>query len=403
MPTFKYKGRNAEGKPVEGLLDAESQNDLAAKLSEINVILVDASKAGAASSGMNIYFGKVKRREIILFTNHLATCVEAGISVIQAIADYSRESDNERFKKITEDLERQVLAGTSLSEAMAQHPKAFTDTYVAIVATGEATGNLDLVLRDLVGFLEWREELTAQIRQASIYPTFLILMIIGVVTIMMAVTFPKFIPLFESFKIDLPFPTKALISVSRFFENAWYYIIAFFIVLVIIYFVSYKYEQGRFFWDSFKLKIPIFGKLIRKILLSKFAHYFSILYSSGIGVIESFHIIERVMGNEVLRRAITRCSNKVEKGSTIFDALKEENQFPNLVLRMIQVGETTGNLDKSLNKVSQYYDREVPAAIRKMFAILEPLLIIFLGGVVLFIALAIFLPMYRLAPNLLSK
>lgn len=402
MPTYKYKGRDAEGKPVDGLLEADSQQELASKLTEINIVLVDSSKA-RISTGGGFHFGNIKRREIIVFTNHLSTSLEAGIPVVQAIADYGRETDNERFKKIVNDLERQVLAGTSLSDAMTQHPAAFPETYVAIVATGEATGNLDLVLKDLVGFLEWREELTAQIRQASIYPTFLILMIIGVITIMMAVTFPKFIPVFKSFNVELPFPTKTLIALSSFFEGGWYYLLGLIILFFITYKITNRTDRGRYFWDNVKLKLPIFGKLTQKILLSKFSHYFSILYSSGIGVIESFHIIERVMGNEVLRRAIARCADKVERGGTIFDSLKIEKTFPSLVLRMIQVGESTGNLDKSLNKVSQYYDREVPASIKKMFAILEPMLIIFLGGVVLFIALAIFLPMYRLAPNLLSK
>lgn len=402
MPSFKYKARNAEGKLIDGHLDAENERELAAKLSEQNIMLVEAGEAKSMEMPA-IYFGKVKRREIILFTNHLATSVEAGVPVIQAISDYARETENLRFKKIVEDVERQVMAGTGLSEAMSMHPEAFSELYTSIVATGEATGKLDAVLRDLVGFLEWQEELVSQIRQASIYPTFLISMIIGVIIIMMTVTLPKFIPVLRGFNVKLPTPTRVLISISEFFQYNWYYMVGAVILFIAMYKITYAKPKGKYFWDNVKLNIPLLGKLQHKIVLSKFAHYFSMLYSSGIGVIESFTIIQRVVGNEVIRRAVIRCRESVEQGGTIYESLKKENTFPPLVLRMIQVGESTGKLDTSLQKVSDYYDKEVPASIKKMFAVFEPALIIVMGGVVLFMALAIFLPIYKLTSTLGSQ
>lgn len=400
MPSYKYKGRDASGKPVEGVLEAETENELAIKLSEIEVVLVDASVASGTGERRTIYIGRVKRREIILFTNHLATSVEAGVPVIQAIGDYGAETENAQFKDIVMDVERQVLAGTTLSDALAAHPKAFSEMYTSIVATGEATGNLGLVLRDLVEFLEWQEDLAAQVKQASIYPSFLISMIIGVVTIMMTFTFPKFIPVLKGFNVELPAPTRILIGVSEFFESYWLYMVFLVVVFIVVYHVTNRTGEGKYFWDRVKLKTPLFGKLLHKIMLSRFSHYFSILYSSGIGIIESFQIIRRVVGNEVLRRAIGRCADSVERGGTIYESLKEEKTFPPLVLRMIQVGETTGELDTSLKKVSQYYDKEVPASIKKMFAVFEPMLIIAMGVVVLFIALAIFLPVYKLTSTI---
>lgn len=399
MPSFKYKARNAEGKAVDGILEAENEKDLAGKLSELNIVLVDASPVKSYDIP-TFHFGKIKRREIILFTNHLATSVEAGVSVVQATADYAQETENQRFKKIIEDVERQVMAGTGLSEAMGKHPEAFSELYVSIVATGEATGKLDFVLNDLVRFLEWQEELAGQIRQASIYPTFLISMIIGVIIIMMTVTLPKFIPVLKSFNVKLPAPTRILIDVSEFFRDYWYLVLGGVILFIVIYRLTYTTPGGKYFWDNVKLKLPLFGKLNQKIVLSKFAHYFSMLYSSGIGIIESFTIIQRVVGNEVVRASIMRCRDSVEQGGSIYDSLKNEKIFPPLVLRMIQVGESTGKLDTSLQKVSQYYDKEVPNAIKKMFAVFEPLLIIIMGGVVLFMALAIFLPIYKLTSTL---
>jgi len=399
MPGFKYKARNADGKLVEGVLEAENEINLANKLAEIDMVLVEANPAKTTAAN-SFYFGKVKRRDIILFTNHLATSVEAGVSIVQTIGDFARETDNVRFKKIVEDVERQVMAGTTLSDALSKHPEAFSELYVAVVGTGEATGNLGLVLRDLVNFLEWQEELISQIRQASIYPSFLIFMIIAVITVMMTFTFPKFIPIFKSFQVELPMPTKILIGTSEFFQSYWWLLLIVLVSFIVTYIITYRFPKGKFFWDKVKLKIPLFGKLIHKIVLSRFAHYFSILYSSGIGVLESFNIIQRVVGNEVVRQAIIRCTAAVERGSTIHESLKGEKTFPPLVMRMIQVGESTGKLDQSLRKVSQYYDREVPAAIKKMFSFFEPMLIILMGVVVLIIALAIFLPIYKLTSTI---
>lgn len=399
MPAFKYKGRDPEGNLVEGILEAETESKLSSKLGELDVVLVESSQV-RSTQDRTIYIGKLKRREIILFTNHLATSTEAGVSVVQAISDFAKETTNERFKRIVEDVERQVLTGTTLSEALGKHPEAFTELYVAVVATGEATGRLEASLRDLVGFLEWQEDLASQVKQASIYPTFLISMIIGVVIIMMTFTFPKFIPVFRSFQVELPAPTVILITVSEFFQAFWWLFPLFIILFLVVYKITYKSPDGKFFWDRIKLKVPLFGTLLQKIILSRFSHYFSMLYSSGIGIIESFNIIQRVVGNEVVRRAVGRCTESVQVGGTIFDSLKKEKTFPPLVLRMLQVGEKTGSLDKSLSKVSEYYDKEVPAAVKKMFAVFEPMLIIVMGGVVLFIALAIFLPIYKLTSSI---
>jgi len=399
MASYKYKGRDNSGKLVEGLLDVDDEKALIEKLGQMNVTLVDFSSV-RSSDPTTFYFGKVKRREVILFTNHLATSVEAGVPVIQAIGDYGAETTDLRFRKIIGDVERQVLSGTTLSDGMSKHPEAFSERYTAIISTGEATGNLDQVMRDLVHFLEWQEELTAQVKQASIYPGFLVSMIIGVIVIMMTFTFPKFIPVLKGFNVELPFPTKVLIGATEFFQNFWPFMLIFVIGFITSYKVTNRSQEGKYFWDRVKLNLPLTGKLLRKILLSRFSHYFSILYTSGIGIIESFQIIRRVVGNEVLRRAIGRCSESVEQGGSIYDSLKVETIFPPLVLRMIQVGESTGQLDRSLNKVSQYYDKEVPASVKKMFSIFEPLLILAMGAAVLFIAMAIFLPVYKLTSNI---
>ncbi len=399
MATYVYRARDASGRLIEGTLSAEEPRELTQKLSELGLLLIDY-KEGRVRESSTVYLGRVKRREVILFTVHLATSVEAGVPVIQAIGDYAAETENRQFKGILEDVERQIMAGTTMSSALEKHPKAFGELYSAVISTGEASGNLDQVLRDLVGFLEWQEELNGQVKQAAIYPAFLGAMILGVVVLMMVFTVPKFVTILHSFNVQLPAPTRFLIALSGFFVNYWFFFVFLPVAIVLTYSLTRRTSDGRFFWDSLKLKIPLFGKLFQKIVLSRFAHYFSMLFSSGIGVLEIFAIIQRVVANEVVRRMIGRVSDRVERGSSIYDALVKEKLVPSLVLRMISVGEKTGSMDNSLKKVSQYYDREVPLTIRKMFAVFEPLMIIFMGGVVLFIALSIFLPIYRLTSTI---
>lgn len=399
MPGYVYRARDASGRLIEGELNADSVSELTHKLQDLGLLLIEC-KEGKPVRGQSVYFGRVKRREVILFTIHLATSVEAGVPVIQAIGDYAAETENRQFKTILEDVERQILAGTTMSSALEKHPKAFGELYAAVISTGEASGNLDRVLLDLVAFLEWQEELSGQVKQAAIYPAFLGAMILGVVVLMMVFTVPKFVAILNSFNVELPAPTRLLISLSGFFVDFWWFFALFPLLMIVVYSIMQRSADGRFFWDKLKLKIPLFGKLFHKIVLSRFAHYFSMLFTSGIGVLEIFSIISRVVSNEVVRRMIGRVSERVERGSTIYEALEKERLVPSLVLRMISVGEKTGNMDTSLKKVSQYYDREVPLTIRKMFAVFEPLMIIFMGGVVLFIALSIFLPIYRLTSTI---
>ncbi len=399
MGSYSYRARDASGRMIQGILSAQDAGELLQRLQELDLLLIDY-REGRAATKVSFQWGRIKRREVILFTVHLATAVEAGVSVVQAISDYAAETDDLRFRKILEDVERQILAGTTLSAAVDKHPQAFGELYSAVLSAGEATGNLDAVLRDLVTFMEWQEELAGQVRQAAIYPAFLGAMIIGVVVLMMVFTVPKFVDILRSFNVQLPLPTRLLIDMSGFFMEFWWIFVLLPSIVVVVYVLMRRSPDGRLFWDRLKLKLPLFGKLAHKIVLSRFAHYFSMLFSSGIGVLETFAIIERVVANELVRRMIVRVSERVQGGSSIYDALAREDMVPSLVLRMISVGEKTGSMDNSLRKVSQYYDREVPLTIRKMFSVFEPLLIIFMGGVVLFIALSIFLPIYRLTSTI---
>ncbi len=397
MPAFSYKARNYSGESVEGVMNARTLEELEQQLLNMDLVLINATPLKESKKTSK---GKIKRRDLILFSIHIATSLEAGVPIIVALSDFTESTDNPTFKNILAGIIRQIEAGSSFSDALETYPNAFPEIYVSIIRAGEATGNLDSVLRELISFLEWQEELIAQIRQASIYPTFVFLMIGVVIFIMMTFTVPKFIPILTSFNVELPTPTKILIAVAKFFENYWYLIIAFFILSFLTYKFTNKSEKGRLFWDKVKLHLPIFGKLNRKLALSRFAHYTALLYSAGIGIPQTLTIVERVVGNTIIASEIAKAREGIMTGSSIFESLRQSPYFPSLVLRMIQVGEETGSLDSTLKKVSEYYDKEVPQAIKKMFAVLEPTLIVVMGGIVLFIALSIFLPIYKLTSGI---
>lgn len=398
MPYFQYKARDGKGKEVRGVVIAENESALSLTLERMNLYLISAKEVKKEKESLRPV--GVKRRDLITFTIHLSTSLEAGIALITAIRDFGESTENLKFKEVLNDIVKQLEAGAFLSDAMSKYPRVFSELYVNILRAGETTGNLDMVLKDLVKFLEWQEELASQVKQASIYPTFVISLIIGVVIIMMTFTLPKFFPILKSFNVELPLPTKIIMTISTFFVNFWWAIIGAIIGFVIIYIITNKTPEGRRFWDRLKLHIPVFGSLNRKVALSRFSHYLSILYKAGIGIVQALYIVEKIVGNTIIADEIKRVREGIVRGESLSEGLKKSECFPPLVNRMVEVGEDTGKLDESLNKASEYYDREVPAAIRKFFAILEPTMIVLLGGMVLFMALSIFLPMYKLTSTI---
>lgn len=396
MPVYTYVAKDIQGKTVKGQLEAMDESQLRATLRSRNLYVVEIKRGKDRPLKER---GRLSRRELIVFTVHLATSLEAGIPLITAIEDFAEEI--EAKKAIFTGLVSMINAGMSFSDALERYPRAFPSVYVSIVRAGEATGNLDKVLWDLVRFMEWQEEVSRQVKQASIYPTIVILMVIGVITILMTFTLPRIVPILKSYNVELPWMTRMFIGISEWFQTYWWMLILVIGGFVLFYKFTYRYSRGwRRFWDSVKLKIPVFGDLQHKLAFSRFSHYLATLYKAGIGLLQALSIVEDVVGNEIVAEAVGKVRERVMAGEKISDAMKTAPIFPKLVIRMMAVGEETGRIDVTLEKVSDYYDREVPAAIRRFFSVLEPAIIIFLGIVVLFLALAIFLPIYKLASTI---
>ena len=403
MPPYNYTAIDDYGKTLKGTLGAGDEEELATKLSEMGYYLLTATESEKgvkkaarvrkASRGA-IYIGRVKSSEVITFTHHLSTVLSAGIPIIQGLDDLVEQTQDARFKDILTEVRDDVQGGSNLSDAMAKHPKAFPELYVNLLRAGEASGEIDRVLAEIASFLEWQEELRANIKQITIYPTIVFAAIVLLVGYLFAFVFPKFIKILEQLDVPLPLPTVIVIAVSSFTQSYWYLILIGIGGVIGTINIIVWFSWGRYAFDRFKLSIPIFGTLLRKIALSRFSHFLSLLYSAGVDILQALAVVEKVVGNEVIARVIRNAREQVKAGHRLSEPLRASKEFPPMVVRMVEIGEISGQLDKTLQKVSEFYDREIPQTVKKVFAAFEPIMIVFLAGIVLLVAISMYLPLY---------
>lgn len=394
MATFTYQARDEFGKVVRGAMSAENEDILAGKLSNLGYVLTRSRPIKEREKVVSPP-GRIKRRDIIMFTHHLSTIEASGISIRVGLRDLSEQTENEKFRKVIESLLRDVEGGATLSEAMDKHPRIFSELYVSMVRAGEATGALEDVLNRLAAQLEWQEETRGTITQALIYPVILFIAILGLITVILTFLVPRIMVIYTTANMPLPLPTRILITASNFLRGQWLLILTTLVIGVITYKLIGKTPGGRLQIDRLKLKTPLFGELIRKMCASRFSHTLAGLYHAGVGITEALWIVEKVIGNTVMAQAIKNTRLRVSNGETIAESLRVSGEFQPLVTRMLAVGEETGRLDQTLSKVNEFYDREVPQAVKRLLTLLEPMIIIFAGIVVAFVLAATFLPLYQ--------
>jgi type IV pilus assembly protein PilC len=393
MPRFTYKARSRSGQKVDGIMLADNEEQLALTLREMDLYLVDAGSEKAPAPSL---FGRpVKRREIINFTVHLSASIGAGIPILQAFEDVERQTTNHRMKKAIQVITEDLRGGSSLSVALSRHPLIFPDIYCNMVRAGETSGSLVRVLEHLVGFLEWQDSLASEIKRAAIYPAIVFVAVLGFLGLLLGFVFPRILPVIQSFKVPLPFVTLAVMAVSDAIRHDWYLILLGIVGLVVLVRFLKASEGGQWIVDALKLKLPVIGGLIEEICLSRFAHHLGLLLKTGVDISQSLSITEQVVGNKVLAQAVGEAREKVIQGGSLWRSLQETGVFPPLVIRMIFVGETTGTIDGTLEKVTAFYDREVPNTVKKVFTVMEPLVVVMLAAMVLLIALSVFIPFYE--------
>ncbi|HVO30153.1 MAG TPA: type II secretion system inner membrane protein GspF [bacterium] len=411
MPVYEYKALNASGKTETGIVDADSAKAARAKLRKTGIfpteLVEEASGPGAKpklvkkSASVEVDFkklfgGGVSTQDLAIMTRQLATLLGAGISMIEALNALTEQVENERLKVAISSIKEKVNEGSGLAQAMRAYPKIFSDLYCNMIAAGEASGALDVVLKRLADFQEAQVALNNRLVAAMVYPAIMALVGLGVVGFLMGFVVPKVTKIFTDMKVALPLVTRMLIAISHFFTSFWWLLL----ILVVggaWFFRRWRAtEAGKAQWDAFTLRAPVFGKLLRLVAVARFSRTLATLLSSGVSLIQSLTIVKAIVANTVIQAAIEDTRVAVQEGESIAEPLKRSRQFPPIMTHMIAIGEKTGELETMLEKVADAYEVEVKTRIDMMTALLEPAMTLTMGLLVAFIALSILLPMLKM-------
>ena len=398
MPVFAYQGRTMQGSTA-GEIEAPDRTAAVAELRR-KAILVTSIKekaGGSARAAATARFsGKVKDKEMAIFTRQFSTMVDAGLPLVQCLTILSEQSDSKTLRAVTSKVAGSVEAGSTLADALRRHPKTFDELFVNLVEVGEAGGILDTVLQRLSVYIEKAAALKRKVKSAMVYPATIISVAFIVVLFMLTFVIPTFATMFTQMGADLPLPTVIVIKLSNFVSRYWWLVIAAAAGVVFGIRAYYRTEGGKSVIDALLLKLPIFGTLIRKVAVARFTRTLGTLVSSGVPILEGLRITARTAGNRVVERAVLETRASVTAGKTLAEPLKTSTVFPPMVVQMISVGEQTGALDAMLNKIADFYDDEVDTAVGALTALLEPLMIVFLGVIIGGLVIAMYLPIFRL-------
>jgi type IV pilus assembly protein PilC len=398
MPKYAWEGRVPQGGFRKGELEGPNETAVRAYLRQQQII---PTKITAMGKELKITLPflkkKVKKKALAIFTRQLATMIDAGLPLVQSLEILAKQEASEIFQEIIRTIKNEVESGATLAAALQKHPRVFDNMYVNLVVAAEEAGTLDVILGRLATHIEKMEALKKKIKSAMVYPTMIVTVAIGVTIVLMVFVVPVFEKLFAGMGSSLPLPTQIVVSISRIFKSYLPIVIVLVIVAVIALNRYYKTEQGRRKVDDLLLKTPIFGELIRKVAVSRFARTLATLVTSGVPILEALNIVAGAAGNKIVEEAILKGRTSISQGQTISEPLTESGVFPMMVTQMIAVGETTGSLELMLTKVADFYDDEVDVAVATLSSMLEPVLMIFLGVIVGGLVIAMYLPIFKMA------
>ena len=395
MPNYSWKGRTRAGRMQEGVLVAESKEAAIATLRKQQIIVTAVTEKGKEFALPKLG-GGISNKEIAVFTRQFSVMIDAGLPLVQCLEILGSQQENRTFQKVLFQVRQDVESGSTLADALRKHPKAYDDLYCNMVAAGEAGGILDTILQRLATYIEKIVKLRAAVRSAMVYPTAVILIAIGVVWVILWKVIPTFATLFEGLGASLPLPTRITIAISRFLGAWWWMIIGGVVATVFLLMRYHKTPHGRRNIDRALLRIPVLGGVLRKIAVARFCRTLGTLVSSGVPILEALEITARTSGNAIVEDAIMATRKSVEEGKTIAEPLKASDVFPPMVVQMVAVGEQTGALETMLNKIADFYEDEVDEATANLLALLEPIMICFLGVVIGGIVISMYLPMFDL-------
>jgi type IV pilus assembly protein PilC len=401
MPVYKWVAETRKGRVLKGELEAADERIARLQLKRRN-LNVKKLKAKPKDLFENVAFmqPKVTRKDVVIFTRQFSTMIDAGLPLVQGLTVLTDQADNKTFKNILKEITKDVEGGSTLAEALKKHPKVFDDLYVNLVAAGEVGGVLDTVLQRLASYIEKAEKLRSKIKGAMIYPAVVVAIAIVVLSVILIFVIPVFEEMFKSVGSALPLPTQFVVNLSRFVKSNVHYLIGAFILLGVLFRFYRRSEGGRKRTDAILLKLPVFGPLLKKVAVARFTRTLSTMISSGVPILDALEIVAKTSGNVILEEVIYEVRASIAEGQTIAEPLSETGIFPAMVVQMISVGEATGALDTMLEKIADFYDDEVDAAVEALTSMLEPLLMVFLGGTIGGMVVAMYLPIFKMAAAL---
>jgi len=397
METYVWTGRTRDGKRQKGEMTAKSKDEAISTLRKQNILVTSVSTR-TSKLNLNLSFkAGVSDKDIVVFTRQFATMIDAGLPLIQCLDILAKQTENKTFASSINEIRQDVEAGSTYADALRKHPNIFNDLYVNMVAAGELGGILDTILNRLSKYIEKSIKLKRQIKSAMAYPSTIVAVAVVVIVVLLVWVIPIFAKMFTDFGGVLPAPTRMVIGASDFMQHNILIIIG--AVGLIIFGLSryYKTSNGRRTVDRLALRLPIFGLLVRKIAVAKFTRTLGTLISSGVPILDGLDIVAKTAGNKVVEEALVATRQSISEGKTLAEPLEQTQVFPPMVVQMIAVGETTGALDAMLSKIADFYDEEVDSTVSTLTSLLEPMLMIFLGIVIGFIVVAMYLPIFKLA------
>jgi type IV pilus assembly protein PilC len=395
MEKFKYKAINAKGRPIKGVLGAVNENDLFNQLQSANLELVSCTPLSKKKSKSR-FLTRIKIRDLIQLFIHLDQMDGAGVPLLDALADIRDTTDNTALRDAMSEIHRDVMEGSQLSEAMEKHPRIFTNLYVSLIASGEQTGKMSASYRQLVKYLKWVDLMQSRVRKATRYPMILLVVVLAAVTIMMGFVVPQIVEFIRNMEFELPFATTSLIATSDFFQAYWYIVIAVPVGFIALILALRKASEGfAYRIDRILIDMPVMGPLIRKINIARFCQTFGALYAAGLPILEAIRSATSTVNNRALLEALDSIQSLIKTGSPLSEAFNGSGEFPSMVIRMLKVGEDSGNLTTVLEQVSDFYTADVDEEVQKLIALIEPSLTMVLGGMILWIAVGVFGPIYN--------
>ena len=393
MAIYNYKARDRHGKLIAGRIESVSPISAEKQIEELKLIPISVEESASFSWGDFFpVFQSISKKDVIVFSRQLATLYQSGVPLTKSLDSLMEFARNKKFKEILAEIKRDVESGQTLSKSFAKHPKVFSEIYVNMVEVGETSGLLYDILVRLALLMEKDMAVRAKVKSATFYPKIVVSAIIIAVVILVGFVIPKFAMLYKSFNVPLPLETRILVAVSDFFVGFWYVVLIAAVALTAGVKIYLNSSSGRLWWDEHKLKIPIFGSIFYKSMMSQFTRIFGLLFQSGLPVNRAFELIRNAVNNKFFTNKIDEIQSDVTRGESITNSFKNSRIFSGIIIQMVSVGEETGHIDEMLGKVADYFDEDLDHQLGMLQASIEPVLLTIIFGMVLFLALAIYLP-----------